>query len=165
MVKPKRRTIAAGRNSIVEGKYNIVDVDNSVSSRSYKGDFQLNSTYKISDVVFYNNKLYLAIESSFTAATTPDLDTINWRNWSNRDSDIFSKYAYIIGNGGSESSRDNAYTLDWLGNGWFAGKVSDKDGQLATELYVQQYAMNMASNKDFIETLLKNIPNVEGASF
>lgn len=32
-------------------------------------------------------------------------------------------YADIVGNGTS-SARSNAYTLDWSGNGWFAGKVT-----------------------------------------
>ena len=33
------------------------------------------------------------------------------------------RYADIVGNGESASARSNAYTLDWLGNGWFAGDV------------------------------------------
>ena len=33
-------------------------------------------------------------------------------------------YAFIIGNGQNHNNRSNAYTLDWSGNGWFAGKVS-----------------------------------------
>ena len=32
------------------------------------------------------------------------------------------KYAHVVGNGVS-SARSNAYTLDWDGNGWFAGDV------------------------------------------
>ena len=32
------------------------------------------------------------------------------------------KYAHIVGNGTS-AKRSNAYTLDWDGNGWFAGDV------------------------------------------
>ena len=41
--------------------------------------------------------------------------------------DTEKKYAHIIGNGNVESSgkvnNSNAYTLDWSGNGWFAGSV------------------------------------------
>lgn len=33
------------------------------------------------------------------------------------------KYAHIVGNGISTYERSNAYTLDWNGNGWFAGDV------------------------------------------
>ena len=55
-------------------------------------------------------------------------------------------YADIIGNGTNDSNRSNAYTLDWSGNGWFAGDVytgstsgTNKDAgskKLATEDYV-----------------------------
>jgi hypothetical protein len=42
--------------------------------------------------------------------------------------DTENKYAHIIGNGyydsdNKQSCRSNAYTLDWSGNGWFAGTV------------------------------------------
>ena len=37
-------------------------------------------------------------------------------------------YAFIYGNGTSSSSRSNAYTLDWQGNGTFAGTVSSSTG-------------------------------------
>lgn len=55
-------------------------------------------------------------------------------------------YADIVGNGTGTSARSNAYTLDWSGNGWFAGDVytgstsgTNKDAgskKLATEDYV-----------------------------
>ena len=32
-------------------------------------------------------------------------------------------YAHIVGNGDSTSARSNAHTVDWDGNGWFAGDV------------------------------------------
>ena len=37
-------------------------------------------------------------------------------------------YAHIVGNGTSDTSRSNAYTLDWQGNGTFAGTVSSATG-------------------------------------
>ena len=37
-------------------------------------------------------------------------------------------YVSIVGNGSSDSSRSNAYTLDWQGNGTFAGTVSSSTG-------------------------------------
>ena len=39
-----------------------------------------------------------------------------------------SIYARIVGNGKSDISRSNAYTLDWQGNGTFAGTVSSATG-------------------------------------
>ena len=56
------------------------------------------------------------------------------------------KYAQIIGNGFSSDVRSNAYTLDWLGNAWYAGDVyigstsginkDEGSKKLATEEYV-----------------------------
>jgi hypothetical protein len=37
--------------------------------------------------------------------------------------DYLNKYAHITGNGKSTTERSNAYTLDWDGNGWYAGTV------------------------------------------
>ena len=37
--------------------------------------------------------------------------------------DAASTYAHIVGNGTNDSNRSNAHTVDWQGNGWFAGKV------------------------------------------
>ena len=38
-----------------------------------------------------------------------------------------NKYAHIVGNGTDEDTRSNAHTLDWDGNAWYAGKLS-QDG-------------------------------------
>lgn len=38
-------------------------------------------------------------------------------------SDNTQKYAHIVGNGDSDSSRSNAHTLDWDGNAWYAGDI------------------------------------------
>lgn len=38
--------------------------------------------------------------------------------------DAANKYAHIVGNGTSDTKRSNAHTLDWNGNGWFAGKLT-----------------------------------------
>lgn len=37
--------------------------------------------------------------------------------------DSASKYLHIIGNGTGANKRSNAHTLDWSGNGWYAGTV------------------------------------------
>ena len=39
------------------------------------------------------------------------------------NNDKRAKYAHIVGNGSDEDNRSNAHTLDWSGNGWFAGEV------------------------------------------
>lgn len=62
--------------------------------------------------------------------------------------DTLDKYAHIIGNGGSKSSRANAHTVDWDGNAWFKGKVlvggtgQDDGEEVATKQYVDEAVAN-----------------------
>ena len=42
--------------------------------------------------------------------------------------DYNNTYAHIVGNGTNWNNRSNAYTLDWQGNGTFAGTVSSATG-------------------------------------
>lgn len=61
--------------------------------------------------------------------------------------DVENKYLHIAGNGNSNTQRSNAYTLDWDGNGWYAGKVSagtaenpavpTQDNDLVTKKYLE----------------------------
>lgn len=65
-------------------------------------------------------------------------------------------YADIVGNGATASTRSNAYTLDWSGNGWFAGKVSagtvaapanpTAANDLATKAYVDSATSGITTN-------------------
>ena len=50
---------------------------------------------------------------------------------------VYGTYAHIVGNGNQEV-RSNAYTLDWNGNGWFAGTISigTDNKELSTKEYV-----------------------------
>ena len=63
------------------------------------------------------------------------------------DSD--NKYAHIVGNGniGSNSSidRSNAHTIDWDGNGWFAGKIKMGGTSQDDENSVEVATMNDVS--------------------
>ena len=54
--------------------------------------------------------------------------------------DTEGKYAHIVGNG-TYNKTSNAHTLDWEGNGWYAGKLSQEgtpteDKDLVTKKYV-----------------------------
>lgn len=50
-------------------------------------------------------------------------------------------YAQIVGNGTADNARSNAYTLDWSGNGTFAGNVfANGSKKLATEEYVDSHS-------------------------
>lgn len=55
--------------------------------------------------------------------------------------DTKNKYAHIVGNGTDVDNRSNAHTLDWNGNAWYAGKLSQEgtpteDKDLSTKKYV-----------------------------
>ena len=59
--------------------------------------------------------------------------------------DTSSVYAHIVGNGTSDNARSNAYTLDWSGNGVYAGKVTvgaapTANMDVATKQYVDENA-------------------------
>ena len=63
--------------------------------------------------------------------------------------DTANKYAHIVGNGTSETSKSNAHTLDWDGNGWYAGKLSQEgtpteDKDLVTKKYVDDALTNVS---------------------
>lgn len=59
-------------------------------------------------------------------------------------SDASGTYADIVGNGTGDSNRSNAYTLDWSGNGVFAGTV-DSAGVALTDGNDVRYLLTMAS--------------------
>ena len=55
--------------------------------------------------------------------------------------DTENKYAHIVGNGTSDTARSNAHTLDWQGNAWYQGKLTQdgtptEDKDLVTKKYV-----------------------------
>lgn len=63
--------------------------------------------------------------------------------------DTANKYAHIVGNG-SETTKSNAHTLDWEGNAWYLGKLSQdgtptEDKDLITKKYLN----------DILNTILK----------
>lgn len=62
--------------------------------------------------------------------------------------DTNNKYAHIVGNGAGDAKRSNAHTLDWQGNAWYSGKLSQEgtpteDKDLVTKKYVDD-------NKEYI---------------
>ena len=68
--------------------------------------------------------------------------------------DTANKYAHIVGNG-NPNTRANAHTLDWEGNAWYAGKLSQEgtpteDKDLVTKKYVD----NIKTDIDSIKTEL-----------
>ena len=63
--------------------------------------------------------------------------------------DTENKYAHIVGNG-SENNKSNAHTLDWDGNAWFAGKVTQEGTPTNDKDLV---------NKKYVDDKISNIPD------
>ena len=66
-------------------------------------------------------------------------------------SDTEEKYAHIVGNGTSKTARKNAHTLDWEGNAWYAGKLSQEgtpaeDKDLITKKYFDEKIPQLSFN-------------------
>ena len=81
--------------------------------------------------------------------------------------DTDGKYAHIVGNGTSDADRRNAYTLDWDGNAWFAGKVliggtnQDDAKELASkETTLKGYGITDAYTKQETDEKVSNIITV-----
>ncbi len=111
--------------------------------------------------------------SQHTEGEANIIDTTTTEN-----SDARGTYLHIAGNGsvasgGQVQSRSNAYTLDWSGNGWFAGDVyvgstsgTNKDAgskKLATEEYVDTHGGSKSIitgvlNEDYEATSDTNYP-------
>lgn len=76
-------------------------------------------------------------EGSYTLASSQYQHVEGKFNVEDKD----NKYAHIVGNGTSKTARKNAHTLDWNGNAWYAGKLSQEgtpteDKDLTTKKYV-----------------------------
>lgn len=76
--------------------------------------------------------------------------------------DASGKYLYIIGNGGIiGSARSNAHTLDWDGNGWYAGDLyvggtkQSEGSKVLTEADIDSIA----------DAVIAKIPSAEGVGF
>ena len=74
------------------------------------------------------------------------------------------KYAHIVGNGAGDAKRSNAHTLDWKGNGWYAGKLSQEgtptdDKDLATKKYLDDKINNTLVTTNISGTTLSLTTN------
>lgn len=124
-------TVASGSKSHAEGTSTAAPGDSSHSEGKYTG-----APGNCSHAEGYNTKAssdYQHVQGKFNIE-----DTTN-------------KYAHIVGNGNNNNKRSNAHTLDWDGNAWFAGKLSQEgtpteDKDLATKKYVDDSRDNLVSN-------------------
>lgn len=75
--------------------------------------------------------------------------------------DTTNTYVHIVGNGVSSKARSNAHTLDWDGNAWYKGKLSQdgtptEDKDLATKKYVDDAVANGGGGNGLTDSLKAN---------
>ena len=129
------RTTASGYNSHAEGYKTIASntlshaEGNSTTASGYASHVEGDNTVASGD--------HSHAEGNNTISSSENQHVQGKYNIEDKD----NKYAHIVGNGSNNSTRSNAHTLDWNGNAWYAGKLSQEgnpteDKDLATKKYV-----------------------------
>ena len=140
-----KETKAKGQTSHAEGDNSIAEGISSHAEGSYAVASGITSHAEGEGTKAYGKSSHA--EGSFTTASS------NYQHVQGKYNieDKSNKYAHIVGNGKSGMERSNAHTLDWEGNAWFAGKLSQEgtpteDKDLATKKYVDDSRDNFISN-------------------
>lgn len=145
-------TTASGESSHAEGSWTIASAGyshaegNSTTASNYCAHAEGNSTIASGSISH--------AEGNGTLASSKYQHVQGQYNIEDKD----NKYAHIVGNGKKDKStnfkevRSNAHTLDWQGNAWFAGKVTQEgtptdNNDLATKKYVDDKGL-----KEYIGT-------------
>lgn len=138
-------TKAKGQTSHAEGDNSIAEGISSHAEGSYAVASGITSHAEGEGTKAYGKSSHA--EGSFTTASS------NYQHVQGKYNieDKSNKYAHIVGNGKSGMERSNAHTLDWEGNAWYAGKLSQdgaptEDKDLVTKKYVDDSRDNLISN-------------------
>ncbi len=142
-------TVANRRGMHAEGKYNLYDSAKYLDVVSSNNDFNWRNMYAASEYTFDADTGYYTLvnaepkneaviglyhatkyqyENGIITILNKPISLISGTNYnierhqSNLAANLQGKYVHVVGNG-NQSARSNAYTLDWDGNGWFAGNV------------------------------------------
>ena len=142
-------TVANRRGMHAEGKYNLYDSAKYVDVVGLSDRYSWSDMYAASEYTFDADTgyytlvnaepkneavigLYYVSSKTYASGTITRLEKpislISGNNYKTEKhlgtlgTDAQGKYVHVVGNGVS-SARSNAYTLDWDGNGWFAGDV------------------------------------------
>lgn len=138
-------TTASGEYSHAEGSYTIAS-----GFDSHAEGYNTTASGSYSHVEGYNTTAsgnYSHAEGKYTKASGTDSHVEGKYNID----DTANKYAHIVGNGTSNTSRSNAHTLDWNGVGWFKDSVkvggSSQDDSAAKTLATTDYVDTTISTK------------------
>ena len=125
---------AEGNFTTASGNYSHAEGDSTTSSGE--------SSHAEGNVTTASGN-YSHAEGSYTTASSENQHVQGKYNIE----DTKNKYAHIVGNG-TDSTKSNAHTLDWNGNAWFAGKLTQEgtptdDKDLITKKYVDDKISNI----------------------
>lgn len=147
-------TVANGANSSVSGMHNVPD------SYANWPDWAPNTYYAAGAKVHFQDEEsgdprgeYFVCNTSHTSGTAWITYSFYW------DSDNGKmNYAQIVGNGSNYLQQSNAYTLDWDGNGSYAGDVTINKGT-AEEVSVSELKteINSIDEEIFTDVPSKNL--------
>ena len=147
-------TTASGENSHSEGKYTTASGESSHA----EGDSTTASAYCSHAE---GNCTTASGESSHAEGSSTTASSQNQHVQGKYNiEDLNGTYAHIVGNG-EDGKNSNAHTLDWQGNAWYSGKLSQEgtptEGKdLTTKKYVDD-------NRDYyfkVPTILYDDPNL-----
>ena len=79
-------------------------------------------------------------------------------------------YAHIVGNGTSNTKRSNAHTIDWNGNGWFAGDlyvggISQSDTNASKVITEADQRWNLLYDSGEISAIANSISNIDVSGY
>lgn len=79
-------------------------------------------------------------------------------------------YAHIVGNGAANTKRSNAHTIDWNGNGWFAGDVyvggiSQSDTNASKVITKEDQRWNLIYDSGEISAIANSISNIDVSGY
>lgn len=113
---------------LITGYYN-----DEIFTNGYLGEYKYNTTYSIGDVVSDSNcYLYSSLQNDNIGHSPSSGSSDEWWHYEGNYIRTTSPYTllFAIGNG-NITNRSNAFTVDWSGNGDFAGTVASNGSDYA----------------------------------
>ena len=106
-------TQAIGLAEHVSGRFNFID---SAPTWTASKSYEVNDLVSREQTLNVDNNTYARtiIYKCITANSDASFNSSKWTEW--------GQYLVVVGNG-TNSTRSNAYALDWEGNGYFAGDI------------------------------------------
>ena len=152
----EKYSLARGHNSHVEGNNNLALATNSHAegglniASGYASHVEGEETKATADFAHAEGKGTIASSTSQHVQGKYNIEDKN------------GKYAHIVGNGTSKTSRSNSHTVDWEGNAWYKGEVyvggteQSKGTKLAKTTEIPTKVSQLSNDSNFVNTIQLN---------